>query len=115
MGIGLNINQTEFPPQETIPVSLKQITGAGHNPIELAKQLCLKLNERYNQLLEGDQNAILKEYNSFLYKKDKQVKLKKGNIVFDTTVEGVSIMGELHTRDAIDRTFAFGEVDWILM
>ena len=115
VGIGLNINQTEFPTQETIPVSLKQITGTDNDPIELAKLLCLKLNERYNQLLEGDQVAILKEYNSMLFKKGEQVKLKKGNIVFETTIEGVTIMGELQTRDTIDRTFVFGEVEWVLV
>ena len=61
------------------------------------------------------QVAILKEYNSMLFKKGEQVKLKKGNIVFETTIEGVTIMGELQTRDTIDRTFVFGEVEWVLV
>jgi BirA family biotin operon repressor/biotin-[acetyl-CoA-carboxylase] ligase len=40
IGIGLNVNQTDFDPDVPNPVSLKQITGKIYEPIELAKELC---------------------------------------------------------------------------
>jgi len=40
------------------------------------------------------------------------VRLKKGNIVFETTIENVSLSGDLITRDTLERSFAFGEVEW---
>jgi BirA family biotin operon repressor/biotin-[acetyl-CoA-carboxylase] ligase len=113
VGIGLNINQTLFPQQETLTVSLKQITGQDHDPITLAKQLCLQLEKRYNQLFERKGDSLLMEYNSLLYKKGEVVKLKKGTIVFETTIDNVSVSGDLHTKDAMERNFAFGEVEWL--
>lgn len=113
-GIGLNINQTLFPQQGGVPVSLKQITGKDHEPMALARELCLKLDDRYNQLAEGNDALLLKEYNSLLYQRGKEVRLKKGNIVFETTIENVSLSGDLITRDTLERSFAFGEVEWVL-
>ena len=113
VGIGLNINQTKFSPQDIQPVSLKQITGNEHDPIQLARDLCNRLDARYTQLLEENIDNIMQEYNSLLYKRGKEVKLKKGNIVFVTTIEEISRSGELHTRDTIERNFAFGEVEWL--
>jgi hypothetical protein len=55
----------------------------------------------------------LKEYNSVLYKKGEEVRLKKGSIIFETNIERVSVSGELHTRDSIERSFGFGEVEWL--
>ncbi|MEI9808454.1 MAG: hypothetical protein WDO16_11640 [Bacteroidota bacterium] len=40
VGIGININQTQFPPDLPNPVSLKQITGRQSGTVELAKELC---------------------------------------------------------------------------
>ena len=57
---------------------------------------------------------MVKEYNNHLYKLNEQVKLKKGNAVFKTTVKEVSVHGQLCTVDAIERQFDFGEVEWVL-
>ena len=113
VGIGLNINQTSFVNLENVPVSLKQITGSDHDTIALAKELCVKLNLRYDQLCKGSGAEMLEEYNSLLYERGKIAKLKKGNIVFETTIDHVSISGELYTRDSMERIFSFGEVEWL--
>ena len=112
-GIGLNVNQTEFPELEDLAISLKLITGLEYDPIELSKALCDKLQSRYEQLLDGQQDKIMNDYNGQLYKKDEQVRLRKENVVFETTVTHVSRNGQLHTRDAMERSFDFGEVEWI--
>ena len=55
----------------------------------------------------------MKEYNANLFARNKLVKLRKGNIVFETTVQRVSPSGELITKDAIERSFGFDEVEWL--
>jgi biotin-(acetyl-CoA carboxylase) ligase len=55
---------------------------------------------------------MLIEYNQILFGLDKKVKLKKDNIIFETTVKGVSPHGKLITADVLERTFDFDEVEW---
>jgi BirA family biotin operon repressor/biotin-[acetyl-CoA-carboxylase] ligase len=109
-GIGININQIEFPEFLPNPVSLKQITGKTFSPVDLAKELCNEIEEKYKQLQSGDFDNLLKEYNKYLFRKNEKVKLKKENVVFETTIIEVTADGQLHTKDAIDRYFNFGEV-----
>jgi BirA family biotin operon repressor/biotin-[acetyl-CoA-carboxylase] ligase len=69
VGIGLNINQTNFAADLKNPVSLKQIMGKSFDQIELAKKLCLSIDDFYKRLANNEANAILELYNQFLYKK----------------------------------------------
>ncbi len=114
VGIGININQTHFPEDLHNPVSLKQITGKNFNPVELAKELCEMLDKRFIELIHDGFENIYNTYQAHLYKKKAVVKLKKGNRVFETMIEGVSPMGKLITRHAISEEFDFGEVEWVL-
>lgn len=111
-GIGININQGAFPADLPNAVSLKQITGREHNRVELAKDLCNRLERRYQQFLQPGE-MLIDEYNEHLYRRGESVKFKKDNVVFQAMVMGVSPLGELITRDVIERRFAFGEVEWV--
>lgn len=112
-GIGLNINQTSFSPELPNPVSLKQITGRHHHRIALAKELCSRLQNRFEQFLETN-TRLLDEYNGKLYRLGEKVKLKKDNAVFETEITGTSVSGQLLTKDAMERQFDFGEVEWVM-
>lgn len=113
VGIGININQIIFDENLHRTVSLKQITGSTYAPVELAKELCSFLEVHYRKL-ESDQNTIIDYYNNNLYKLHESIKLKKKDLVFETTLTAVSAAGKLITKDVIVREFDFGEVDWIL-
>ena len=110
LGIGVNINQTVFHPSFKNPVSLKQITGKSYDPQLLARDLCKFLNQG---LANYHSIEVMPEYNLHLYAKGKAVRLKKENAVFETTIKGVDAGGNLITEDTIERTFRFGEVEWI--
>ena len=112
VGIGININQSVFGEEMRNPVSLKQITGKTFDVIHLAHELCECMNNRINALLTNRASLIADEYNSVLYKLNQPITLKKGNIIFETTIQGVSIEGKLRTKDVIEREFTSGEVEW---
>jgi len=113
-GIGININQTNFGDHLPNAVSLGQITGLHYDPARLARELCSALEIRYRELQKEDHISIISNYRQVMYKRDCSVKLKKENAVFETTVRGITEDGRLLTEDVLERTFEFGEVEWLI-
>ncbi len=114
VGIGININDTLFGNAQNKPVSLKQVTGKDFDVVALAKELHVLVLQRVEAIHTIPFNTILEEYNNHLFKRDEAVRLKKGNIVFDTIIKKVTEKGQLYTTDRIDNFFDFGEVEWLL-
>lgn len=114
VGIGININQVTFNDTLKNPVSLKQITGKDYDCEELAKELCSNLTEITEQIRHSSFKQTIATYNNHLFKRNEKVRLKKGNMVFETVVKGVSVQGRLQTTDSTEREFEFGEVEWLL-
>ena len=114
VGIGININQTTFDPSLKNPVSLKQITGKTFDTVSLAKELCTFLDIRFQELLAGKQDLHLEIYNNRLFGLNKQVTLKKDTSRFDCTIKGVNKFGELLVDGIPQKSFVFGEVEWII-
>jgi BirA family biotin operon repressor/biotin-[acetyl-CoA-carboxylase] ligase len=112
-GIGININQTVFPETARNPISLRQITGHSYDTVQLARELGICLDRRYRELETGTASPIA-QYNENLYRRGQEVRLRKDNAVFETVVTGVSPQGQLLTKDVLERTFSFGEVEWVL-
>ena len=113
-GIGININQTEFPADLPNPVSLKQITGNDHDPVQFAKALCEKINEYFILLKTIGSEKVHDEYNQKLYKRGQLIKIKKSNRVFEAELTGVSSSGKLIVQHGIEEEFGFEEVEWII-
>lgn len=113
IGIGININQTDFTTAIRNPVSIKQITGKTEDVLKLSQELCNCMNTRFIALYKSTPAAIIEEYIAVLYKLNQPVKLKKENAVFETTILGISPEGKLLTRDVLEREFMLGEVEWI--
>ena len=114
VGIGININQVQFPEDLPNPVSLKQITGKESDPCLLAKELCNYMNEPYNRLCQEGFPGIYHDYCSHLYKNGQVVKLKKETRVFEALVKNVTPEGRLLVQHAIEEEFNFGEVEWVI-
>jgi len=114
VGIGININQRTFQNNLPNPVSLSQITGETYDVVNLAKELQRHVMNRFDALKKDGHENLFSIYNHFLYKRDIQVRLKKDNIVFDTEIVGVNDQGQLLTRDVMERSFNFNEVEWLL-
>ncbi len=114
VGIGININQTEFDESLINPISLKRSTGKSFDVIDLAKELCAFIERRYNKLFVGKTDEMIAEYNLHLYKRNEVVRLKKENQIFETMIKEVTPQGKLVTFDEEERSFGFGEVEWQL-
>jgi BirA family biotin operon repressor/biotin-[acetyl-CoA-carboxylase] ligase len=113
-GIGININQIIFESSVLNAVSLKQITGKIHHPVQLAKELCRHLDQRYNQLIHQGTKHLLPEYNSVLYKRNELVKLKKTNVLFEATIKEVNEYGQLIVEAGTKKVYTVGDIEWII-
>lgn len=111
IGIGLNINQENFD-RGIKAISLKQVTGIHYDVVELAHELIQTVTSRISQLESGKFTSLLSQYNESLFCRNKMVKLKKDNIVFETQIKKISSTGELVTKDVVERRFRFDEVEW---
>ena len=114
IGIGININQESFDESTGRACSLKNITSLIYDPVMLARQLHLAIIEKACNTGEEQFAQLLQYYNDHLYKKNEAVMLKKENAVFQTTIRSVSEYGQLLTEDVTERSFDFGEVEWVL-
>jgi BirA family biotin operon repressor/biotin-[acetyl-CoA-carboxylase] ligase len=114
VGIGININQLRFHRSLPNPISLQQITGREYDVTEMIKELYGFVMQEFEKLFSLSVNDVVDEYNRHLYMLNQTVTLKKGNVVFKTTVQGVSALGQLLTADKMERQFDFGEVEWII-
>ncbi|MEO6681273.1 MAG: biotin--[acetyl-CoA-carboxylase] ligase [Ginsengibacter sp.] len=110
IGTGININQDEFEEVDANVTSLKKQTGKEYDVLKLAEDLKTAILQQIKNLKEGKFDQMLLEYNQHLYAKDQLVKLKKGNVVFETTIHSVSASGQLITSDVMERQFSFDEV-----
>ncbi|HTM91859.1 MAG TPA: biotin--[acetyl-CoA-carboxylase] ligase [Flavisolibacter sp.] len=113
IGIGININQTDFGTLNSKAISLKEITGKHFELVLLAKELCKILDEKY-QLLTSDPSQIIQQYKTHLYKLNEQVKLKKDSRVFEATFTDVTSNGQMVAYHAIEEKFDVGEVEWLI-
>ena len=112
MGIGINVNQTQFNTAQGRPVSLKQITGKSFEINKLLHQLSSALTNRVNECLLGQFETMLAEYNERLFMKGQEVKFKSNHIHFLAEVVGVNKEGKLLVNNGIEQSYNFGEIIW---
>jgi BirA family biotin operon repressor/biotin-[acetyl-CoA-carboxylase] ligase len=113
IGIGINVNQSDFGSLDNKAVSILQITGKENDPLTLAKRLCEYLERRLEQLKENP-GAVISTYNSLLYRIDQIARFRKGSRVFDARVIKVDAGGELLVEHGVEESFSVGDVEWII-
>jgi len=112
IGIGLNINQIVFDHVSTKATSLKLVTGENFHVLKLTEELILLILKRIEELKLNKFEKMLEEYNQHLFGRNKTVKLQKENVLYETKITAVSSSGKLITKDSIERTFNFDEVEF---
>jgi BirA family biotin operon repressor/biotin-[acetyl-CoA-carboxylase] ligase len=115
IGIGLNINQTRFAGGAPNPVSLCLVTGHKQDREEILRRLQSKLCSHYLGLLQGEEEAIRRDYLQALYRGEGFFAFADSNERFDACIAGVSQTGRLslQLRDGSVREYAFKEVRFL--
>ena len=115
IGIGININQQEFLGNAPNPVSLWQIAGKEYD-IDLILDSVMERIERYFSGLEGNEDAIGKEYKLSLYRRKGYHKYQDKHGTFDAVIKDISPAGYLilEDRNQVIRKYAFKEVKYIM-
>lgn len=95
IGIGLNINQTEFDTLENIATSLQLLTNKGFDRMNVLEKLCVYMEKWYLKLKASKLDEIDKTYLNHLFKVNELadfIDVKSGNnfkaMIINVTTEG---------------------------
>lgn len=113
IGIGLNVNQTEFKnlPQAS---SLKSITGKVYAVDEILQYIVSNLKYYFSYLYNDELKFLKTEYENYLFRKDKPSTFKDTNgLVFSGFIKGVHKSGKLKVllQDEVIEYYDFKEIE----
>lgn len=117
VGIGINVNQTEFDPSLPNPVSMRQIAGREFNREEVLHEFEHTMMDRYEELQLHEVEHIQEDYHRLMYRLDEEhaFRLPSGE-EFRATIRGVRPTGELKLarKDGRTHDYLFKEVEFVL-
>jgi BirA family biotin operon repressor/biotin-[acetyl-CoA-carboxylase] ligase len=114
-GIGLNVNQENFPEEIPNPVSMKLVTGNTFSTDECMVKLCRQLEKRYLQIKDQNFNLINNDYLKSLHRFYEMETYEAGSEKFNARIIDVEDEGRLVIKKengAILR-FAFKEIKFL--
>jgi len=113
IGIGLNVNQTEFVSDAPNPVSLRQIMGKQQPKTPLLKSICMNIASLYNNL---DAEKIRSEYVGMLYRKDGFHSYRENHLTFQARIVAVHPDGQidLELENGERKGYYFKEVSFVV-
>lgn len=115
VGIGLNVNQSEFRSNAPNPISLKQITGNEFDLDILLEEVLNHCFSWYEKLRLNQTKEIKEAYFKALYRNKGFYSFKDSLGIFRANIEKVGSDGLLHllTEDSEQRSYAFKEVEFV--
>jgi len=116
IGIGLNLNQQEFPAHLPHATSLAAATGRFYPPRDSLNELLGILFSCYQELREGKRRKTGKLYLQHLYRYGEPAGFRSGNRTFRAVIRGVDRFGRLLLEETPGKTDAYGfkEVEMVL-
>ena len=117
VGVGINVNQTEFDASLPNPVSMAQLLGKELDAETVLKCFLTHLQRNYELLREGGAEALHDRYNALLYRKNEYhtYALPSGE-KFSAKIIGTAPSGALRLEDKSGNTkdYLFKEVEFII-
>ncbi len=116
IGMGININQTEFPKMDIEPTSLKRITSKETDLDEFLNSLLMTFLEYFELLDRNEFDLIDKYYFSHLLNFNIWAEYKFEDVPFKGIIRDVMDDGYLimETSDGKFRKYGFGEISYVL-
>lgn len=117
LGIGINVNQTDFDPSLPNPVSMAQLTGRRYDRREVLETFERCMLARYAQLENGDREALQRDYRERMYGLGQRRPFRRpdGSLTHGI-IEGVRTSGELMLRhdDGSLGEYLFKEIEFVI-
>ena len=116
IGIGLNVNQENFPPMDRKPVSMKMLREHDFILDDVLATILDLFEHYYTELRFGNRDAIAAEYKAQLFGIDMKNNFIDKNGHFDAVIQDVESDGHLILRrnDGSTGRYAFKEVEMVL-
>jgi BirA family biotin operon repressor/biotin-[acetyl-CoA-carboxylase] ligase len=114
-GIGINVNQIDFPEWIPNPTSLRLLNDRPFDLQGLLTGICSEIETRYEQLRSGDREGINHDYHSMLYKAGMPATFIVDGQSFDGEIKEVKTDGKLVLKVGPDRLLGFyqHEIDFV--
>jgi BirA family biotin operon repressor/biotin-[acetyl-CoA-carboxylase] ligase len=110
IGIGLNVNEKNFPSSLSTVISLHQMTGKKYQLIDLAKDIQAEVMD----LIES-QYDWKAEYDQLIYKMGERIAFAIGEKIFHANIMGVDERGRLllESDDGNQKAYFTHEIKWL--
>ena len=95
IGIGLNVNQEDFPANLKNVTSLKQALHQDYNLMQILGEICDFIEARYLQLKAGNINKLRDEYLSKLYLKDENALFRFNSEIQNAIIRDITASGQI--------------------
>lgn len=116
VGVGINLNQSEFPASLPNPTSLALSAGCSFDAEEVLQRFLRLLANTYAMLRNGQRHELHQNYMSRLYRYGRQARYRCATGDFVATIVGISSIGELRLQlpDGAVRSFGFKEIAFVV-
>lgn len=119
IGIGLNLNEKDFPPGLANPTSLAAQTGRETDPAGALERICGLMSARIPSLSsEEGRESLDREYSALLYRKGEWHEFRDllAGEIFEGRIDGVAKSGllKVSTREGLQKEFGFKEIGYII-
>ncbi len=116
IGIGLNVNQDDFPKELPNPTSLKLIVGKVMDREEVLNELCSCLEHRYLQLKRNEYAELDRDFTNILYRKDEWHMFVSERTEFAGMIKGVDKRGRILVmhRNEIEKFYDLKEIKFVM-
>jgi BirA family biotin operon repressor/biotin-[acetyl-CoA-carboxylase] ligase len=115
IGVGINVNQKEFPAHLPNPVSIVNITEREFDTDEVLEEFMKRMDIWYGKLKNNKKDVIKDTYLNSLFMIDTTTKFKANGEIFNGKIRDIDDFGRIVIESKKQMlTFGFKEIEYIL-